>query len=435
MKALKNFNFSARWVNGSDDVADISLQAGEEIISKIEDADTQRERTFFRASATSVALWLADNWWRLRWETYPDLVGFSRPSASWRLRHELNSANGGAMWPPAMIYSVGNRIAIAPSTARRLVDGPQRYIPFQMGMIAANEYEAELDDFFQSVIGHCARTLDGNALKELIGQILTERSDPELAAWRRLEACLGFDADEAPDAVINSLIDLESVAGEEGVEEAAHAQPGENSAESLEKVINATLQSELKVDLSLAKELRETLETCANKTPWQMAEEAATHLRSIIGVKMGQFKNDSLAEIFKTRWADLKSASATARELKYAARIGEEHSARISLQFPSEIDRRFELARQFGDAIWANNSQFGIVSRSKTDRQKFQRAFANNLLCPVDAMQDIVDDAENQLAREEAGKRLKVRPSIVHNQLVYAGYLPFRNINQRAEAA
>lgn len=436
MNTSDKFNFSAHWPRGNGDVADISLRLGEVIVSKIIDMDTRREREFFRASATSVALWLADNWWRLRWETYPYLKDVLLPSAGWRLRHELNSANGGAMWPPVMIYSVGNRIVFAPSAAKRLVDGPQSYVPFEISMISATLYEAELDNLFQSVIGHCAKTVDGTALKNIINQISTERSDPELAAWRRLEACLGFDADEAPDEVINSLVELENVAGEDGVEEAAHAQPGENAAVSLGKVIDATLQSNLTVDLSLAEEIRNNLGECQiNMAPWQMAKEAATHLRSILDVEMGEFNNVSLSDAFRTRWQDLKLASSTARDLQYGARINSERGAKISLQFSSEIDRRFELARQFGDAIWENNTQFGIVSRSKTDRQKFQRAFANNLLCPIDAIHEVVNDPKNKSVRAEASRCLKVRESVIRNQLVYAGYLPFENITQQVEAA
>lgn len=435
MNTLHEFDFSARWPRGSEDVAEIYLRSGESVISKIRDAETLKDRDFFRASATSVALWFADNWWRLRWETHPNVKGASVPSADWRLRHELNSANGGSMWPSLMIYSVGNRLVFAPSRAKKLVAGPHNYLPFKMSVVAADAYEAELDNFFQSVIEHCAKAMDGHALKELISQISTERDDPELAAWRRLEACLGFDADEAPEEVINSLVELESVAGEDGVEEAAHAQPGDKSAEYLSEVIHATEKSELQVDLSLAKIIREKIEDFQNMTPWQMAQDAAAHLRKILGVEVGEFKNESFADTFKTRWEDLKSASATCRQLKYGARIGDEKKAHISLQFSSESDRRFELARQFGDAIWQRDANFGIVSRSKTDRQKFQRAFANNLLCPIDSIQNIISDATDSLSINEASRQLNVRSSVIRNQLVYAGYLPFENINQKFEVA
>ena len=67
----------------------------------------------------------------------------------WRLRHELNSASGGTLWPPVMIFSVGDRIAFAPSVGRNFVDGPQSYFDFKVGMVAANEYERSWTAFLR----------------------------------------------------------------------------------------------------------------------------------------------------------------------------------------------------------------------------------------------------------------------------------------------
>jgi Zn-dependent peptidase ImmA (M78 family) len=433
MTASSYFKFSAAWPEGSEDVAEISLRVGERVISRIADTEKQTVRDYFRASSTGLALWLADNWWRLRWETIRD---FRFPSVNWRLRHELNSASGGTLWPPGMIFSVGDRIAFAPSVGKNFVDGPQSYFDFKVGMVAADEYEPELDRLFEAVLGHCAKTVDGKALKTLLEQITTERQDPELAAWRRLEACLGFDPDVAPDEVVDALVKLDDVAGEDGVEEAAHAQPGASSAQSLSLAIEATRESEVEVDLSLAYSLKRDWNLPSYASPWQMAEAAAAELRSIIGVPRGLLKHDVFEDVFKARWDDLKSATATARKLPYGARIDGEKKSRAALQTAKPYDRRFELARQFGDAVWQEEASFGIISRAKTDRQKFQRAFAHGLLCPFDDLRRVLDvnDATPE-AMKAAARRFGVHPSVVRTQLVYKGYLPFENTNEEAEAA
>jgi Zn-dependent peptidase ImmA (M78 family) len=433
MTVPRYFEFSAAWSKGSDDVAEISLRVGERVISRIADTEKQTIRDYFRASSTGLALWLADNWWRLRWETISD----SRfPSVDWRLRHELNSASGGAFWPPVMIFSVGNRIAFAPSVSKNIVNGPQSYFEFKVGMVAANEYEQEMDGFFETVLGHCARTVDGKALETLLKQINTERGDPESAGWRRLEACLGFDPDAAPDEVIDGLIELDDVAGEDGVEEAAHAQPGASSAHSLSLAIEATRESEVEIDLSLADSLKRDWNLPSVASPWQMAEAAAAELRSIIGVPKGLLKHQVFEDALKARWDDLKSATATARKLPYGARIGDGKKFRVALQTWKPYDRRFELARQFGDAVWQTEAGFGIVSRSNTDRQKFQRAFAHSLLCPFNDLQRTLDvNDPTPEAIQAAARRFGVHPSVVRNQLVYKGYLPFENTNEEAETA
>lgn len=427
------FKFSAAWPKGSDDVAEISLRVGDRVISRIADTEKGTVREFFRASSTGLAFWLADNWWRLRWETIND----SRlPSVDWRLRHELNSASGGALWPPVMIFSVGNRIAFAPSIGKKVVDGPQSYFQFKIGMVAADEYERELDSLFEAVLEHCTKTADGNALNILLKQITTERNDPELAGWRRLEACLGFDPDAAPDEVVDALVKLEDVAGEDGVEEAAHAQPGANAAQALNLVIEATRESKVEVDLSLAGSLKRDWNLPSYASPWEMAEAAATELRSIIGVTRGLLNHTVFADVFKARWNDLKSDTATARGLPYGGRIGGEQKSRVALQTSKPYDRRFELARQLGDAVWQKDADFGIVSRSKSDRQKFQRAFAHSLLCPFEDIQRVIDvNDPTPEAMQKAARMFGVHPSVVRNQLVYKGYLPFENANEEAEAA
>lgn len=433
MTASSRFIFSAAWPKGSEDVAEITLRVGDRVISRIADTKKHTVRDFFRASSTGLALWLADNWWRLRWETIRD----SRlPSVDWRLRHELNSASGGALWPPVMIFSVGDRIAFAPSVGKNVVDGPQSYFDFKIGMVAADEYERELDCLFEAVLGQCARTVDGKALETLLKQITTERNDPELAAWRRLEACLGFDPDAVPDEVVDALVKLEEVAGEDGVEEAAHAQPGANAAQSLSLAIEATRESTLEVDLGLADSLKRDWKLPSFSSPWKMAEAAATELRTIIGVTGGPLNRAVFADVFKMRWDDLKSSTATARNLPYGARIGGEKRSRVALQTLSPYDRRFELARQLGDVVWQKGSGFGIVSRAKSDRQKFQRAFAHSLLCPFEDLQRVIDVSDpTPEAMRKVARMFGVHPSVVRNQLVYKGYLPFENTDEEAEAA
>lgn len=63
-------------------------------------------------------------------------------------------------------------------------------------------FEDCVDKFFFSVLDLCSQAQDGTALCSLLKQLRHERDDPELAAWRSLEARLGYDPDEAPDGLI-----------------------------------------------------------------------------------------------------------------------------------------------------------------------------------------------------------------------------------------
>ena len=98
------FRIDARWpcppAENERDAAHLSLRLGDQVVTRLAIIDRHEVRDYFRASAVTLALWLTDHWWRLRWETLKDQ---RRPSADWRLRHELTSAPGGTLWPPLMI--------------------------------------------------------------------------------------------------------------------------------------------------------------------------------------------------------------------------------------------------------------------------------------------------------------------------------------------
>lgn len=116
--------------------------------------------------------------------------------------------------------------------------------------------------------------------------------------------------------------------------------------------------------------------------------------------------------------------------------MAEGSGCRLSLQTWTSHDRRFELSRVFGDAVWQGAAKFGIVSRSKSDRQKFQRAFAHSLLCPFDDLEGIIDvNDPTPESISAAARRFLVHESVVRNQLVYKGYLPFENTSEATEAA
>jgi hypothetical protein len=172
-------------------------------------------------------------------------------------------------------------------------------------------------------------------------------------------------------------------------------------------------------------------------SPWRLAEEAAARVRQAIGMARGPILGKLLAEMLRVRWDTLKSATATARGLPYAARLrGKADLERIATQTERPRDRRFELSRMLGDAIWTRNASFGVISRAKTDRQKFQRAFAQSLLCPFDELRNHIDFDEPQASHiDDAARYFHVHTNVVRNLLVYKGILPRETLDDALEAA
>lgn len=420
------FEIDANWpANVADDavdIAEISIRAGDEVLTRLADFTDNTNRDFFRASAMSLALWVADNWWRLRHEPIDDP---QMPSVDWRLRHELSSAPGGTLWPPLMIYSVGERVVLSPISRRRSVLGPLQYLDHRVRVIGGSQFEHGIDNFFNLVRDNCARAADAQALEVLVGQLVTERSDPMLAAWRRLEACLGFDADEAPSAVIEKLLGLAAQVGKEAIEEAAIAHPGAESPAALEEVFAASLASTVEADFGLADRVDPTRHTPPFASPWRLAESAARQVRDLLAFE-GPISDKQFASMVLMRWEQLKDETSTRRIIPYAARLHVKGTKeKLALQSQNEIDQRFEISRLLGDAIWTKQSTFGVVSNASTDRQKFQRAFAQSLLVPVDDIRVVVNvDNPRPEQIDDAAVRFGVHRNVVRNLLAYKGILP-----------
>lgn len=438
MNREANFRLVSRWnpapKKGEKDVADISIHVGRNALTQLFDMNTHEMRDHFRASAVSLAIWFAENWWRLRWEPIQD---YRSNSAEWRLRHELTSASGGTTWPPLMIYGVGERVVISPISAGENFSGPVQYRSIPINIVSARDYEDGLDSFLGHVLSTCGNAQDGSALKDIVDQLNDERTNPQEAGWRRLEARLGFDPDEAPDGLIESLVEQENWIGSEAVEEAAVARPGNDAPQALQQAIAASEGSALLVDLESVGKVESLGDRQdVNRPIWMIAEDAAARLRQALGRSEGPLRNKPFSEIFSASWTELANAAPTAAKLPYGARLKEsETKERLALQTRNDRDRRFELARVIGDVIWKKSGRFGVISHAKTDRQKFQRAFAQSLLCPFEDLRHYVNlsgPTEEQI--DAAAKRYHVHRNVVRTLLVNKNLLPRETLEERLEA-
>jgi hypothetical protein len=235
--------------------------------------------------------------------------------------------------------------------------------------------------------------------------------------------------------LIESLSVLQESLGESAIEEAVTAAPGIGSAGLLEKAIEASRASHLTIDLSIANAVRLKSLNPDDRT-WRRGEEAARKVRDAIGLTAGPVPDMAFSELLNVPWRNIKSATATARDLPYGAHLHTKGSAvRAALQTQAAIDRRFELARMIGDAIWSPE-RFGVISRAKTERQKFQRAFAQTLLCPFEDVREHIDmTAPSEAQISETAKLFNVRTSVVQTLLVNKGILPRDTLEERLEAA
>jgi hypothetical protein len=158
--------------------------------------------------------WFAWNWWRLRYEP-------RSTAPEWWRAHVMSAIGEGYAWPNLTIYSDGVRTVLSAKPSR--VDAkPFRYLGSNPVAVPSKVFEGAVDAFIRRLI---ARLRDEGVVKTNLDRIwddvLAERSDPNLARRRQLEALLGRDPDEGNEEDVEQLAADASSLGEGAVEELA----------------------------------------------------------------------------------------------------------------------------------------------------------------------------------------------------------------------
>ncbi len=187
--------------DGEDETAELSILVNGTSVTRMYDTETKSIRDWFRAPFLPLAFFLADNWWRLNFEPLP----INRvPDSEWRLRHDLSSISASIQWPPLMIHGTGRRVVIEQAYGVPSLPAPSIYVPSPTAEIDCSSFASGVDTFLHRASAESNRT-GSSGLATLLRDLQAERDDKEISSWRKLEAILGFDADRAPDELIERL--------------------------------------------------------------------------------------------------------------------------------------------------------------------------------------------------------------------------------------
>lgn len=369
--------FQIESVPQEGDLHRVKMSVGDSVLTRLERPDDSFQDDWLEVPAEALAFWFIDNWWRIRWEPDPP-AGFT---PEWRLAHDISSVGGGYCWPRIALWGEGEQVGVA---AR--ADEPTsslRYLANGRLLVRAASFEAGVDDFVRLVLQ--SGTPDGDALKACFQHLSVERDDPEVAAWRKLEAQLGFDQDGAPDELMTALGALADEYGLDGVQEAALATQRGDAATVLEREIEVARNSAIQMTSPVPAEAIQT-DAASGHEPWQLGEATARQLRDRIGRPTEPLRNRALSDVVGFDVAG--KIRLARRDARYGLRLRDrrEDLHRVSLSTSRPPSRRFEICRALGDVFWSGGDRLGPLSTANSARQKFQRAFAQSLLCPAESL-------------------------------------------------
>ena len=199
-----------RWEKAGHVDAAVRVTAASLRISFVDKVATRHTTSWLKAVQESVslaayplALWLTKSWWRLRWE--PARLGFL-VEPSWRAAHEVAFALDKSFeWPPLVIGSEGQEDSLfAVCFPEEHLDSGLRYVDSFRTSISGAEFERAVDRFVEQTIARLTGLADLE-LNVLWKKLTEDRADPDRASYRRLEALLGFNPDEASAELIRAV--------------------------------------------------------------------------------------------------------------------------------------------------------------------------------------------------------------------------------------
>ena len=400
--------------------AEIIITTGGLKATELLDQHSKTTRNGIRVSAYSMALWLAHNWWRLRWEP-------ERSTVSWKMSHSVGAAGEGYLWPALSFNSDGEVVQIQNRPTPSDSPQPIRYLNDFDQIVPAPVFEREVDNFIDVVINRLNElSVSEERLSEIWNEVVEERKDEQSSLWRRIEAISGFDPGEAPELYIQELVAATQTIGTWAVEEIA-AESELDATRNLQILWNGVREHARPLTIPAYDQLKNEISTALSKNiPWQVAAQAAHMARKAWSLEKGPVNNRIISELFSIENDFIveleEQAPTTPFNVGYRNGVPESFSA--FLKSPYLENRRFALLRLVGDHLLAPEGDrlLPAGTKSKTYRQKFQRAFAQELLCPFEELKNHLGPTEPTAEEiEEAAHYFIVSPAMIQSILVNRG--------------
>ncbi len=384
--------------------ADVSLTEGF-------DAYVNRLRDGPLVSAYYAAEWFAWNWWRLRWEPKSNRPG-------WANAHVMSSIGSGYVWPNITILSDGSRVVFVPEPSHPNAK-PLRYIADTPLVVSGGQFESAIDEFIAQVLDRLkTENVQETNLYRIWRDVMTERAEPSAALRRKLEALIGAEPDEADTATIDRLEAEGRDVGLAAVAELAADQGAEGKSHTVSELrsIAASIGYDAKPSDAVTLRDPSVLPKVAEAAAWLRGAVAARELRNQMHLGAAPISNNRLEEMAGVAKGLIKGPN------KYddmSFSLDESTSgSRIVLGSKWETGRRFNVTRLLGDRLcMPDNEKLKAATHTYTYRQKVQRSFAAELLCPFEALEDWLRGNYSNESIENAAEHFTVSPRLVETML------------------
>jgi hypothetical protein len=365
-----------------------------------------------------LAEWFAYNWWRLHYEA-PSSVGSGIP-IRWRLAHEVSAVGGGFIWPRLRFVSDDAAILVSAEAANNAPWEPVRYLNgFPATSISTADFDEAVEHLIVSVISRLGTLgVSAEPLMTIWNDVCSERDEPEFSEWRVLEARLGYDPDEAPDHLVSQGGELARISGEKSAWEIIPLLGNEElSLGDLQALAGSS-----GLDVSPEK-LIDRQEAFQN--PWEEGRALAHEVRRVIGRETGPLGDRDLLNALGAPAKTFDFAKPIGGPLSLAVRkSGQAVNTTLHFRKRNRPGIRFEAARFISEIITAEQDDVWLPQTDRsTARQRMQRAFAAEILAPIDEISESMDGDFTPDRFEEVADEYGVSVLAIRSHLANHGFL------------
>jgi hypothetical protein len=388
--------FELAWLVGIADApveratfASLAITVGEIPITEVDDRIAQTVRRDIRVPTLPLAKWLIVNWWRLRWEPRPEAI-----TPPWLRAHCMAAVSTDVPWPAFNITSDGAFVSLE-ARAERIRDvSAVRYLRDVDVSVPAHQFESAVDGFLAQLDARIASCVpDDDDFKLLIAELRDERSNPKLARICRLQAIAGFDPGTAPSEWIRAAEQLADEAGEATGDEIIAAVPLlRDGVDGARAALEAMKRSRVEVRIPNGINAGHKATT---ELPWQHGRRMANAFRTVHQIGDGPLPTSTLEQLLETSLPLPVSPAIADRRLSGGYRDRDPRArTRIVVTTDRPDNQRFYLGRLIAAALLAPASDNVLpITNAATAFQKFERSFAQELLCPWQALDDFTNDS------------------------------------------
>ncbi|ATE60094.1 ImmA/IrrE family metallo-endopeptidase [Thauera sinica] len=235
---------------------------------------------------------------------------------------------------------------------------------------------------------------------------------------------MGFDPDECPESVITQALEIQNHTGDAAMAELAPIFGKRDQGAALGEIISlgtiGGVRGKPQVDASIFGPKK------AMTAPWERGAEAAKRLRTHIGKTSEPIDNAALLGLLGLTECQVERWSLPQRLPAAVATPVDHECLNFVPRKRHRVARRFEFARFLGDHLRQTPDSAGWLTSTDlaTSRQKYQRAFAAEFLCPIKSLEGFLEGDFSETAIEEAASHFDVSEQTVEALLMNNGYVP-----------